>query len=47
MRDDKNNARLRFSAGYEFEYWWDVGNVGGSHANLWDQGGFFRVDFRF
>jgi hypothetical protein len=40
-------THLRFSGGYEFEYWWDIGHVGLSHATLWDQGGFFRVEFRF
>jgi hypothetical protein len=40
-------TRLLFSAGYEFEYWWDIGHVGDSRATLWDQGGFFRVEFRF
>src|SRR5262249_53038543 len=31
-------TRLRFSAGYEYEQWWDVGHVGGSRAQLFDQG---------
>lgn len=40
-------TRLRFTTGYEFEYWWDIGHVGGSRAELFDQGGFFRAEFRF
>ncbi len=40
-------SRLRFSGGYEFEYWWDIGHAGASRATLWDQGGFFRTEFSF
>ena len=40
-------TRLRFSAGYEFEQWWDVGHVGGSRAELFDQGAFLRAEFSF
>jgi hypothetical protein len=40
-------SRLRFTAGYEYEHWWAVGNAGGSHAELFDQGAFFRAEFNF
>jgi hypothetical protein len=40
-------TRLRLSAGYEFEYWWDLGHAGASRAELFDHGGFFRAEFNF
>jgi hypothetical protein len=40
-------TRLRFSVGYEYEYWWGLGHAGGSSAELFDQGAFFRAEFRF
>jgi hypothetical protein len=40
-------TRLRLTTGYEFEYWWDVGHVADSRASLFDQGAFFRAEFRF
>jgi hypothetical protein len=40
-------TRWRFSAGYEFEEWWNLGHVGDSRASLFDQGGFFRVECNF
>jgi hypothetical protein len=38
---------LRFGLGYEYEHWWYVGDVGSSHANLSDQGLFFRGEFNY
>ena len=35
------------SAGYEYEQWWYVGHVGGSRAQLFDQGAFLRAEFGF
>jgi Legionella pneumophila major outer membrane protein precursor len=40
-------TRLRFSAGYEYEQWWYVGHVGGSRAQLFDQGAFLRGEISF
>jgi hypothetical protein len=40
-------TRLRLSAGYEYEQWWSLGHVGGSHAGLFDQGAFLRAEFGF
>jgi hypothetical protein len=40
-------TRLRFSVGYEVEQWWNVGHVGDSRAELFDQGVFFRAEFCF
>jgi hypothetical protein len=40
-------TRLRFTVGYEFEYWWGVGHAGDSRADIFDQGGFFRGEFNF
>jgi hypothetical protein len=40
-------TRLRFLVGYEFEQWWNVGHVGSSRAELFDQGVFFRAEFSF
>ncbi len=40
-------TRLRLSAGYEYEYWWGLGRAGGSSAELFDQGAFFRAEFRY
>lgn len=37
----------RFSIGYQYEHWWNLGDVGSSQANLWDQGVFFRGEYRF
>jgi hypothetical protein len=40
---------MRFSFGYEFEQWWDVGDLGSSpsRADLSLQGIFFRGEFSF
>jgi hypothetical protein len=38
---------VRFSAGYEVEQWWGLGNVGGNRADLNVQGVFFRGEFRY
>jgi hypothetical protein len=40
-------TRLRFSAGYEYEYWWGIGHAGASRAELFDQGAFFRAEFNY
>ena len=39
--------RWTFALGYTFEQWWNIGNAGGSKAELWSQGGFFRGEFAF
>jgi hypothetical protein len=39
--------RIRFSLGYQFEYWWGLGKAGPSSAELSDQGIFFRSEFNF
>ncbi len=39
--------RTRFVAGYEYEYWWNLGRVGQSCAELFDQGAFFRAEYNF
>jgi hypothetical protein len=39
--------RLRFRAGYQFEQWFNLGNVEGSHLNLLMQGGFVRGEIDF
>lgn len=38
---------LRFTAGYELEGWWYVGQVGDSDATLTMQGAFFRCEWKF
>ena len=38
---------LRFSGGYTFEQWWDVGKVAGSSADLTSQGLFLRTELHF
>jgi hypothetical protein len=38
---------LRFTGGYHFEQWWDVGTVGASRADLTSQGFFIRSEFHF
>jgi len=40
-------TRLRLTTGYEYEYWWGIGHVGTSRAELFDQGAFFRAEFNF
>jgi hypothetical protein len=40
-------TRLRFTVGYEFEYWWGVGHASDSRADIFDQGGFLRGEFNF
>jgi hypothetical protein len=40
-------TRLRFSTGYQYEQWWNVGHVGDSRGGLFDQGAFFRAEFSF
>ena len=37
----------RLAIGYEFERWWNIGNAGESHAEVTDQGVFFRAEFGF
>jgi hypothetical protein len=37
----------RFTFGYVFEQWWDIGRAGDSNANLTDQGIFFRGEWMF
>ena len=39
--------RTRYTVGYEFEHWWNVGNAGGSHADVTDQGIFFRAEVNY
>jgi hypothetical protein len=34
---------LRFTGGYQYEYWWQVGQAGNSQGELWAQGLFFRA----
>jgi Legionella pneumophila major outer membrane protein precursor len=38
-------ARLGF--GYQFEYWWDIGNAGSSRGDLSGNGFYFRGEFNF
>ena len=38
---------LRFTGGYHFEQWWDVGTVGNSSADMTMQGFFIRSEFHF
>jgi hypothetical protein len=38
---------LRFTGGYHFEQWWDVGTLGGSRSDLTSQGFFIRSEFHF
>jgi hypothetical protein len=38
---------LRFTFGYQFEQWWDVGGVGSSAGDVQFQGLFFRGEFRY
>jgi hypothetical protein len=37
----------RFALGYEFQQWWNIGQGGGSHADLSTNGIFFRAEFGF
>jgi hypothetical protein len=37
----------RLSAGYQYEHWWELGDVGNSKAELWDQGLFFRAEYKY
>jgi hypothetical protein len=37
----------RYSFGYMFEQWWDVGNASGSSADVTSQGVFFRAEYSF
>jgi hypothetical protein len=37
----------RFAFGYELEQWWNLGEAGGSHAELTTQGIFFSGEFTF
>lgn len=39
--------RARYTLGYHWERWWDVGRVGNSGADLWYQGVFVRGEFSF
>lgn len=38
---------VRFAVGYEFQQWWYLGQVGGSHADLQAQGVFLRGEWGF
>lgn len=38
---------LRFTFGYQFEQWWNVGNAGGSTGDVFFQGLFFRGEFNY
>jgi hypothetical protein len=38
---------LRLSVGYEYEVWWYLGELSGSHAELTSQGVFLRTEVRF
>ncbi len=38
---------LRLSLGYQYEYWWMLGRLGGSRGELESQGVFFRTEFHF
>ena len=38
---------LRLSTGYQYEHWWYLGQVGNSRAELWDQGVFFRAEYKY
>jgi hypothetical protein len=38
---------LRFTAGYQYEHWWYVGQAGDSSAELWDQGVFLRAEYKY
>ena len=43
-----HNCRwLRFSGGYTFEQWWNVGKAAGSSADLTSQGIFLRTELHF
>lgn len=42
-----NHYPGRFTFGYQFEQWWDIGRAGPSNANLTDQGLFFRGGWNF
>ncbi len=37
----------RFALGYEFQQWWNVGQAGGSRADVSTNGIFFRAEFGF
>jgi hypothetical protein len=43
----RNSQHLRFTFGYQFEYWWSLGQLADSRAELADQGFFFRSEFNF
>ena len=38
---------MRFAAGYEFQQWWYLGQINGSHADLQAQGVFLRGEWGF
>jgi hypothetical protein len=38
---------LRFRAGYQYEHWFNVGNLGGSHLDMTFQGAFLRGEIDF
>jgi len=38
---------VHFTAGYEFERWWDLARLGGSKGELTDQGVFLRAEFDY
>jgi hypothetical protein len=39
--------QVHFALGYDFDQWWQVGQVGGSKANLTANGFFLRAEFKF
>jgi hypothetical protein len=40
-------AYLHFSAGYQYEAWWALGQIGGARLDLTTQGVFVRAEFDF
>jgi hypothetical protein len=40
-------TRFRVSSGYQYEHWWNIGRLGDSRGDLWDQGFFFRGELNF
>jgi len=42
-----SNHSVRFTGGYEYEYWWNLGSVGPSNADLTIQGLFLRGEWTF
>ncbi len=40
-------THFRLSTGYQYEHWWNIGRLGDSRGDLWDQGFFFRGELNF